>query len=173
MIILLDKNNIELEREYLRIPISSFNETGKALESLNKKVSVEIKNYYKDKSKEAVNYCWLLCGKLAEKLLSTKEEIYKEMIRQVGKFKYVPVKSDRVEKEIADWEREGTGYQAFDRGKATSLPGHNVLQIYFGCHGYNSKEMSVLIEEIVTQAKENDIEVKPEKEIESMLKYVR
>jgi hypothetical protein len=42
------------------------------------------------------------------------------------------------------------------------------LQLYFGSSGYNTKEMSVLIDEAVRQAKELEIETLPPNQLASM-----
>ena len=54
------------------------------------KLSIEIKKWYKKRSLDANAYCWVMCEKIAKELskegITTKEEIYKDAILQVGSF---------------------------------------------------------------------------------------
>ena len=53
----------------------------------------ELKLYKAKRSLSANNYAWLLLDKLAEKLHSTKEEVYKVAVSRVGVFEEIKVNS--------------------------------------------------------------------------------
>lgn len=56
------------------------------------KLNVELKKYRKRRSLDANAYMWLLISKLQEKLDITKEEIYKDVIKNIGAYEVIPVK---------------------------------------------------------------------------------
>jgi hypothetical protein len=54
----------------------------------------EIKEHKKKRSLDANAYCWVLLQKIADKLNSTKEEIYRRIIKEKGTFEILPIKDD-------------------------------------------------------------------------------
>lgn len=117
---------------------------------------------------DANSYCWVLSQKIAEAIGNTKEYVYKWAIRQVGQFEIVPIRDDVVEKWIEAWESKGLGWQAEVLGKS-KLEGYTNIINYFGSSVYNTKEMALLIEELVYQAKELGIDTISEEEKEALL----
>ena len=144
---------------------------GKLRETLDKGklLSVVIKPYRQKRSLDANAYCWVLCQKLAEVLKTTKEEVYRKFIRDVGQWEIVPIKEDAVETWIRRWSGKGLGWfaEVIDDSK---LDGYKKVISYYGSSVYDSREMAILIDEIVNTAQELDIETKPEAEINSLLK---
>ena len=135
-------------------------------------LDVEIKQHRQKRSIDANNYCWLLCQKIAEVIGSTKEEVYKKFIREVGQFEILPIRDEAVESFIFRWEgrrekEQKIGWFVDILGKAKTEGYTNVIA-YFGSSVYNTKEMSVLVDEIVTQAKELDIETMTPEELETI-----
>ena len=131
-----------------------------------KELSVEIKQYRKKKSQSANSYCWVLCQKIAEAIGSTKELVYQKFVKEVGRFEIMSVRPEAVERWIYDWCNIGLGWFAEVIGVNG---GRTDVMCYFGSSSYNSKEMSVLIDEIVSQAQELGIETKSDNEIKSLL----
>lgn len=64
------------------------------------------------------------------------------------------------------WERQGLGFLVQEVSRKDKCIRVNC---YYGSSTYNTKEMSLLIELLVQQAKELNIETKPQAEIESLL----
>ena len=133
-----------------------------------KHLTAEIKPYRKKRSLDANAYCWVLCQKIAEVTGTTKEEVYRKVIRDVGQFEIMSIKKDAVETFIHRWSGGGLGWFAEDAG--WDVEEYRRVMAYFGSSVYNTQEMSILIEELVTTAKELDIETRPEAEINSLLK---
>ena len=52
----------------------------------NKKYDVEIKEHREHRSLNANSYCWVVCEKIAKAINSTKIDVYKRAIRDVGTF---------------------------------------------------------------------------------------
>jgi hypothetical protein len=119
-------------------------------------LSVEIKKYRQKRSLDANAYCWVLCHKLAEKLNSTKEDIYKEAIRKAGQFDFIAVTDKAVDHFIKAWTNKGLGWYA--EALESKIEGCKKVMVYYGSSVYNSKEMAHLIDYIVSECKAQGIE---------------
>jgi hypothetical protein len=66
--------------------------TGTQIELINylllqdKDKKFEIKEYHEKRSLDANAYCFVLCQKIANVIRSTKEEVYRKAIKEVGTF---------------------------------------------------------------------------------------
>jgi hypothetical protein len=132
-----------------------------------KKLSVDIKPHHNRRSLDANSYLWVICQKIAEVLLTTKEEVYRKLVHDVGQFEIVPIRESATKEFIRKWSGHGLGWHAQIESEST-LADYNRIICYFGSSVYNTKEMSVLIDEAVTQAKELDIETLPPDEVEAL-----
>lgn len=121
----------------------------------------------KRRSLNANSYCFVLCQKIAEKIGNTKEYVYKQAIKQVGQFEILPIRNDAVERWIEAWESKGLGWQS-EIMRDSKLEGYVNTINYYGSSVYTTKEMSFLIDEIVTQAKELNINTMTPAEIEQL-----
>lgn len=133
----------------------------------NKLLDVTIKRYRKKRSLDANAYMWVLLQKMAEKLNSAKEEIYLTIIRRVGQFEIIPIKDDAVEHWIKTWNDRGLGWHSEEMRDST-LDGYTTTINYFGTSTYNTKEMSAVINEVVTEAKELGIETMTPNELKTL-----
>ncbi|MGJ0848167.1 hypothetical protein ACR77J_15865 [Tissierella praeacuta] len=122
-----------------------------------KLLNVDIKRYRQRRSLDANAYCFVLCQKIAEVIGNTKEYVYKQAIKQVGQFEIVPIRDDAVEEWIRRWESRGLGWQS-EIWRDSKLEGYTTTINYYGSSVYDTKEMSILLEEIVLQAKELGID---------------
>lgn len=120
-------------------------------------VSVEIKKYRKRRSLDANAYAWVLMDRLAPALRLTKEEIYREMIRNIGGVsETVCVKDEAVERLCFGWSRNGLGW--FTDTFPSKLQGCTNVILYYGSSTYDTKQMSDLIDAIVYACREHGIE---------------
>ncbi len=133
-----------------------------------KLLNVEIKQYRKKRSLDANSYCFVLCQKIAEVIGNTKEYVYKQAIKQVGQFELVPIRDDAVERWMQAWESKGLGWQS-EILEDSKLDGYKKTINYYGSSVYDTKEMSLLLEEIVGQAKELGIDTMTEIEKQALL----
>jgi hypothetical protein len=140
----------------------------KEIVAKGKELDVSIKQYVKKKSKDANSYCWVLCQKIGEVIKNTKEFVYQTKIKDVGQFEIFPIKDEAVERWINNWSEKGLGWFAESLGDS-KIKGYTNVISYFGSSVYNSKEMSVLLEEIVREAKELGIETMPDDERKALL----
>lgn len=132
------------------------------------KLNIEIKKWYKKRSLDANAYCWVLCDKIAKVVGNiTKEDVYKNAIRDIGSFESFVAQEKTFEHFKAIWEKQGLGYIVQE---VTRKDKCIKVHCYYGSSTYNSKEMSLLIELLINEAKELDIETKTQEEIESLIK---
>ena len=136
-----------------------------------KELTVDIKQYRKRRSLDANAYAWILSDKIAKAIGNTKEFVYQEAIKAVGEFEIVPIKKEALDRWISAWNSKGVGWQS-EVLEESKLKGYINTINYFGSSTYNSKEFSLLLEEIIYQAKELGIEtMTPEEQAKLMAAY--
>lgn len=129
---------------------------------------ISIEKVKKKKSPDANSYMWILCDKIAKKIgQTTKEDIYRNAIREVGMFDDVPIKSEQVEGKVALWESIGIGWFA-EIMRDSKLNGYTLVREYFGSRVYDNLNMCRLVDYIVTAANELGIDTRTPDEIERM-----
>lgn len=118
------------------------------------------------RSLDANALLWVLCQKISEAVRNiTKEEVYQEAVRQVGQFEFLPIRNDAVDTFISRWSYKGLGWFA-EKVDDSKLDGYTKVIAYYGSSVYDTREMSVLLDYIVNEAKDLDIETAPPEEIE-------
>jgi len=122
-----------------------------------------IKKFRYKRSLDANAMMWSLCEQIARKIGSTKEEVYKHHIKEVGIYTPLPIKENAVEAFSDIWSTHGTGWfvEVVDNSK---LPGYKLVFAYAGSSTYDTKEMSRLIDNVVQDAKSIGIDVMSEEE---------
>lgn len=133
----------------------------------DKELNIEISKWYKKRSLDANAYAWALLGKLQDVLNIPKEDIYKNMIKDIGSYEIVPIKNEAVEKFESAWQKNGLGWVT--EQLPSKLKGYTNIICYYGSSSYNSKEMSRLIDLIVQDCKEQEIETLSKEELKSMM----
>ena len=128
---------------------------------------VSIKKHRNKRSLDANGYCWALCKKIADVIGSTKEDVYRTSIKQVGSFEVIPVKNEAVDKFMSAWQSKGIGWVS-EILSESKLNGYTNIIAYYGSSTYDSREMSILIDNLVYQAKELNIDVMTEEEIANL-----
>lgn len=127
------------------------------------KLSIKAVKHRERRSLDANAYMWCLLQKMAENLNQDKWNIYLEMLGRYGVFTHIIVKPNVVEKVKEEWRTCKELGEVCVNG-TTGIQ----LQCYFGSSTYNTKEMSVLIDGVVSEAKEMGIETLPPDELERM-----
>lgn len=128
-----------------------------------------IKKHRKKRSLDANAYCWALLGELSKVLKTPSIELYKHFIRQIGSYTIVPIKTQAVAKFGELWSSHGVGWIVDDLGES-KLDGFHNLKCYHGSSSYDSKEMALLIDEIVEVCKDNGIETATGAELDLLKK---
>ena len=124
----------------------------------------ELKPYRQKRSLSANALAWIYCDKLAEKLKTTKEEVYKVAVSRVGVFEEIKVTSPEAGKRFKRiWQRNGLGW-------LTKTIDDTTILAYYGSSTYDTKQMARLIDYLQEECKEQGIETKPQWEVDAMLK---
>ena len=127
------------------------------------KLSIRAVKYRNRRSLDANAYMWVLLQKMADKLHRDKWGLYLDMLGQYGVFTHIIVKPHMVEKVKNEWRAVKELGEVCVNG-TTGIQ----LQCYFGSSTYDTKEMSVLIDGVVSEARELGIETLPPEELERM-----
>lgn len=121
----------------------------------------EIKEYKEKRSLNANAYAWCLLTKIADVVRADKEEVYLTMLKRYGQSELVSVLSDiNVEGFFKYYEVAGTSML---NGKEFTH-----YKVFKGSSEYDTREMSILIDGIVSEAKLLDIETLPPHEIQRL-----
>lgn len=75
-----------------------------------KKLTVTLKRFFKKRSLDSNAYAWELLGKLQDELHIKKEDIYRDLIKNIGSYEIVPIKNEAVERFRESWSRNGIGW---------------------------------------------------------------
>lgn len=133
-------------------------------------ISVEIKKASKRRSKTANDFCWALCADIGNALKPPvpKEEVYRNAIKDVGKFETVHVRADAVDAFREIWKQHGVGWftEVVDYSPA---PGHKAVFAYYGSSTYTVQEMSRLIELLKQDALNMGLSIPVSKEEEERM----
>lgn len=70
----------------------------------------EVKEVKAKRSLDSNAYAWVLLGKLQNELNIPKEEIYRDLIRNIGSYEIVPIRDEAVEKFRKAWSKNGVGW---------------------------------------------------------------
>ena len=124
----------------------------------DKPLTVTVKRYSPKRSKNANDYLWELCTRIAENQGITKEEVYRHQIREVGVYEAVPIREDAVQRFADAWGEKGIGWfiEIVDDAK---FEGYKKVFAYYGSSTYTAAEMSRLIDAAVQDCKALNIEV--------------
>ena len=106
-----------------------------------------------------------MLGELQEVLGIPKEDIYRDIIKNIGSYEVLPVKNEAVEKFCNAWSENGIGW--ITETTKSKLEGFTNVLAYYGSSVYSTSEMSRLIDLLVQECKQLGIETKPKAEIDS------
>lgn len=122
----------------------------------------EIKEYYQKRSLNSNSYCWELCTKIAEKINSSKEAVYYQMLKEYGQSMLIPVTPGTCLEGFSKY------YEFYEKGKINGKE-CEWYKIYKGSSNYDSKEMWLFLEGIIYEAKELDIPTLEDYRVEKMI----
>lgn len=132
----------------------------------DKEYVIECREYRKKRSLNANAYHWKLVSEIADRRtlgsdVVSKEQVHFELLRDYGQRELVSVRSDiDISGYIKYYEERG-------RGTVNGVEFTHYM-VYKSSAEMDSKEMSVLIEGTVQEAKQLGIETRPPAEIRSM-----
>ena len=117
----------------------------------------------KKRSLNANAYCWKLCTEIANVLRSNKDDVYLSMLKQHGQSSVVSV----VEQAAEVFKKSVKYCEDFGESE---LNGKNFkhIKVFMGSSEYGTREMAILIDGIVSEAKELNICTMTPREIEQL-----
>ena len=121
----------------------------------------EIKPYRQKRSLNANAYAWVLINEMANRLRTSKDEVYQEMMKRYGQSKVISVLSEiDISRFVKYYEEIGKGHV---EGKEFTH-----YRCFIGSSEYDSREMAILIDGIVSEAQELGIDTLPTTAVERM-----
>lgn len=130
----------------------------------DKELNVKVTKFATKRSLSQNAYMWALLNQLGEKLGLSKDEVYKNYIKDYGVFEILPIKNEAVERFIRNWSKNGLGWFVVDIGDS-KLQGYTKLMAFYGSSTYNSTEMSRVINAIIDGCQEQGINTMSLKDI--------
>lgn len=141
--------------------VGKADEVIKWLLSQDREKTFEVKPYHPKRSLNANAFCWHLCNEMANVLRTSKDEVYQEMLKRYGQSKVISVLSDiDISRFVKYYEEIGKGHV---QGKEFTH-----YRCFIGSSEYDSREMAILIDGIVDEAKELGIDTLPTTAVERM-----
>lgn len=128
---------------------------------LDKNKRYEIKEYKERRSLNANAYAWKLIGEIGNVLRKSKEEVYLQMLKDYGQSEIVSILSSI----------SPAGYFKYYEPIGTGIVNDKEFthyKIFKGSSEYNTREMSILIDGIVQEAKQLGIETMTPDELEEL-----
>lgn len=122
----------------------------------------EVKEYRKKRTLNANNYFWELTTQLANVLKLDKEELYFILLQRYGQSEMISVLENIDVKPYLKYYTEAG--ESILNGKRFKH-----YKVYKGSSEMDTKEMSILIEGLVDECKQQEIETRTPAEIKSLL----
>ena len=123
---------------------------------------VKIEKHREKRSINANNYLWELCTQIGNILKKSKEDVYLDMLVDYGQSIMVSV--------LSDVKLNGF-YKYYKEAGKSILNGKEFThyKLYKGSSEYDTKEMSILLEGVVQEARQLGIRTKEDEELEKMV----
>lgn len=134
---------------------------------LDQNKKFELKEHKKIRSKSQNNYAWELMEKMAKVLRTSKDEVYEIMLQRYGTLL-------KIDDEIVTIARKKELQSSADlhiKFMGKREVNNNLLNTYAvikGSSQYDTKEMSIFIDGVISEAKELDIETLTPEELSKM-----
>jgi hypothetical protein len=117
----------------------------------------------KKRSLNANAYCWKLCTEIADVLRTSKDEIYLKMLKRYGQSSVVSV----VEPAADLFMRSVKYYEEFGESELNGKMFKHI-KVFMGSSEYDTKQMSILIDGIVSECKDLKINTMTPAEIQAL-----
>ena len=137
-------------------------------------LTIKIDRTRKKRSLNANAYMWVLCEALAVALsegskdTTTKEEVYREHIKNVGVFRQIEIDEAAAGTIETIWSKHGIGWFS-ERVDYSKTEGFVLINMYYGSSTYNTKQMARLIDNIIQDCRTLGVETKSDEEIKALV----
>ena len=128
-----------------------------------KKLFILLKKHFNKRSLDANAYAWKLITEIANELRMSKEDVYLQMLKRYGQSEIISV--------LAHIPLQGF-VKYYEEAGESELNGKvfKHYKIYKGSSEYDTREMSILIDGIVSEAKELGIQTDTPEQIKEMMR---
>ena len=125
------------------------------------KLSIEVKPYREKRSLNANAYAWTLIGKIADAVRAGKDEIYLKLLKRYGQSEIVSVRSHIPVENY---------FKYFEAAGESKLNGKDFThyRVYKGSSEFDTREMSIFIDGVVSEAKDLGIQTETPNQIAEM-----
>lgn len=147
----------------LMLEVNERNDFEQIVEDLKDKdkLSIDIKPFRQHRSLNANAYAWLLIGQIANIVRAGKDEIYLKLLKRYGQSELISVLSHvPISNYVKYYEEAGE----------SKLNGKDFThyRVYKGSSEFDSREMSIFIDGVVSEAKELGIQTETPNQIAEM-----
>jgi len=125
---------------------------------------LDISKVRKKRTLDANAALWKMLTMMAEKLNTTKDELYLEVLDRYGVFTHIVVKPNMVDRIKNEWKTIRVLGEVNINGKSGIQ-----LQCFFGSSTYDSKEFSILLDGVIEEGKLIGVDFISRKDRERML----
>lgn len=125
------------------------------------KLSIEVKQYREHRSLNANAYAWSLIGQIADAVRAGKDEIYLMLLKRYGQSELISVLSHVPIRNYVKY---------FEEAGESKLNGKNFThyRVYKGSSEFDTREMSIFIDGVVSEAKGLGIQTETPNQIAEM-----
>lgn len=120
-------------------------------------LTVQVKEYRQKRSLSQNAYMWVLLDEIAKAVNRSKEDVYRELVKDYGVFEIIPLKDEAVKRFNHNWAKNGLGWFTDVLGKS-KLKGYTNLIVYYGSSTYDTKEMTRLLDAVINECQELGIQ---------------
>jgi len=139
-----------------------------AIISNGKLLEIDLHQQKKKRSLDANSYAWVLITKIADALRTSKEELYIEMLKRYGQREKQLISIIDNEEAIAMIYRATNNHCTVVGEGTVNGKQFKHLAILIGSSQYDTRQMAILIDGIVSECKEMGIETLPPDEIKAL-----
>lgn len=137
----------------------------------DEELDVTVKKFRHKRSLDANAYAWVLISKIAAELSVDKVIVYQKAIQEIGGVsETICIRNPAVPKFCESWQKNGLGWKT--ETFPSKFEGYTNVTVYYGSSTYDTKQMSLLIDHLVEDAKTLGIETLTPAELERMISNV-
>lgn len=119
----------------------------------DKELTVQVKEYRQKRSLSQNAYMWVLLDEIGKAVNRSKEDVYKELVKDYGVFEVLPLKDEAVKRFNHNWSKNGLGWFTQVLGQS-KLKGYTNLIAYYGSSTYDTQEMNRLLDAVVNECQD-------------------
>lgn len=132
-------------------------------------VKIDLKKASKHRSLSANNYAWVLIDQIAEVTGKKASEVYREAIKEIGGVSdYYGMKEEAYERFCDMWCKGHLGRQV-EIIPGSTRPGWINVRAWLGSSDFDSRQMSILIDNLIMDAEDQGIPTISEQMVERMV----